>query len=107
MKQKNFLYWLAGISAVLLFAHLGLFYADIMEARNFVSAREMTDEGHWIFTTMNNVPRYEKPPLPTWLTAVMGECFGFGNLAALRFPAALSCFLLVMYFYQTLCVHQK
>lgn len=104
MNQKNFLYWLAGISAVLLFAHLGLFYADIMEARNFVSAREMTDEGHWIFTTMNNVPRYEKPPLPTWLTAVMGECFGFGNLAALRFPAALSCFLLVMYFYRIIFI---
>lgn len=98
MSQRNLFILLIVTSIVLLFAHLGLLYVDIMEARNFVSAREMADEGHWIFTTMNDVPRYEKPPLPTWFTAFMGEIFGFRNIAALRFPAALSAFLLIYYF---------
>ncbi|WP_370895306.1 ArnT family glycosyltransferase [Chryseobacterium gossypii] len=98
--QKQLYYLLLSVSAILLFAHLGKLYVDIMEARNFVSAREMADEGNWIFTTMNGLPRYEKPPLPTWLSAWMGEIFSFGNIGALRFPAALSCFLLVIYFYR-------
>ncbi|UMQ43885.1 MULTISPECIES: glycosyltransferase family 39 protein [unclassified Chryseobacterium] len=101
MKSQKYSYYLLLIvGAVLLFAHLGKLYVDIMEARNFVSAREMADEGHWIFTTMNGLPRYEKPPLPTWLSAWMGEIFSFGNIGALRFPAALSSFLLVIFFYR-------
>lgn len=98
--QKQLFYLLLVISAILLFAHLGKLYVDIMEARNFVSAREMADEGHWIFTKMNGLPRYEKPPLPTWLSAWMGALFSFENIGALRFPAALSTFLLVIYFYK-------
>ena len=35
-----------------------------MEARNFIVAREMLTEGNWLLTTMNDVPRYEKPPFP-------------------------------------------
>lgn len=100
MNSRNFLYIIAAVSAILLFAHLGKFYVDIMEARNFVSAREMAEEGNWIFTTMNGEPRYEKPPLPTWLSAIMGDMFSFENIGALRFPAALSCFLLVLYFFK-------
>ncbi|CAH0278351.1 glycosyltransferase family 39 protein [Chryseobacterium sp. Bi04] len=98
--QKQLFYLLLVAVAILLFAHLGKLYVDIMEARNFVSAREMAEEGHWIFTTMNGIPRYEKPPLPTWLSAWMGQIFGFDNIAALRFPAALSCMLLIIYFYK-------
>ncbi|HNQ27790.1 MAG TPA: glycosyltransferase, partial [Aquaticitalea sp.] len=40
---------------------------SIMEARNFITAREMVDDGNWLLTTMNGEARYEKPPLPTWL----------------------------------------
>lgn len=100
MKKINPLHIVLTVAAILLFCHLGKLYVDIMEARNFVSAREMAEEGHWIFTTLNNVPRYEKPPLPTWFTAWMGQFFTFQNIAALRFPAALSCFFLVVYFYK-------
>lgn len=100
MNSRSFLYIIAAVSAVLLFAHLGKFYVDIMEARNFVSAREMAQEGNWIFTTMNGEPRYEKPPLPTWLSAFMGNLFSFENIGALRFPAALSCFALILYFFK-------
>jgi len=46
-------------------SHLDTLYPNIMEARNFVTAREMLTQGNWILTTMDGLPRYEKPPLPT------------------------------------------
>lgn len=82
--------------------HLEYLYADIMEARNFVSAREMVQDGHWIHTTLNGESRYQKPPLPTWFSAFMAEMFGVQNLWALRFPAALSCSALILVFYEFL-----
>ena len=61
----------------------------IMEARNFITAREMIEENNWILTTLNGEPRYQKPPLPTWLTAFSALLFGAKNLFALRLPAVL------------------
>ena len=61
----------------------------IMEARNFISAREMLTDNHWILTTMNGEPRYQKPPLPTWITAIFGYVFGITSVFALRWPAIL------------------
>ncbi|MBT8316984.1 MAG: phospholipid carrier-dependent glycosyltransferase [Lutibacter sp.] len=61
----------------------------IMEARNFITAREMVLNDHWLLTTLNGEPRYHKPPLPTWITAISGMLFGLNNLFALRLPAAL------------------
>jgi 4-amino-4-deoxy-L-arabinose transferase-like glycosyltransferase len=66
----------------------------IMEARNFITAREMVEDGNWVMTTMNGEPRYEKPPLPTWITALSGIGFGADSLFALRLPAALMVLLL-------------
>lgn len=85
---------------ILFLIHLNYLFPDIMEARNFVTAREMVDDGNWIFTTINDVPRYQKPPLPTWLSAGMGILFGTDSLWALRFPAALSSVILVLIFHQ-------
>lgn len=65
------------------------FDITIMEARNFITAREMIEDNHWILTTMNGEPRYQKPPLPTWLTAFSALLFGVKNLFALRLPAVL------------------
>ena len=42
----------------------------IMEARNFISAREMLTDNNWRLTTLNGEARYQKPPLPTCITAV-------------------------------------
>src|SRR5690606_14237139 len=75
-------------------------YINIMEARNFVSAREILHSGHWLLTTMNEVPRYEKPPLPTWMTALSGMLFGIDNVVALRLPAALMSIVLILTFYK-------
>ena len=62
---------------------------SIMEARNFISAREMLTDNNWILTTMNGEARYEKPPLPTWITAIFGYIFGITSVLALRWPAIL------------------
>lgn len=69
---------------------------DIMEARNFVTAREMLQDGNWFHTTLNGFPRYEKPPLPTWITALFGSVFGL-HTWALRLPSALMT-LISLYF---------
>lgn len=61
----------------------------IMEARNFISAREMLTDDNWILTTMNGEARYQKPPLPTWITAFFGMLFGIKSVLALRWPALL------------------
>ncbi|WP_053977473.1 ArnT family glycosyltransferase [Mangrovimonas xylaniphaga] len=62
---------------------------SIMEARNFITAREMLTDGNWLLTTMNGEARYEKPPLPTWFTAIFAQIFGITKLTALRFPAII------------------
>ncbi|NNK83075.1 MAG: phospholipid carrier-dependent glycosyltransferase [Flavobacteriaceae bacterium] len=71
----------------------------IMEARNFITAREMIEDGNWILTTMNGEPRYQKPPLPTWLTALSALVFGLKNLFALRLPAILMVAVLGVFSY--------
>lgn len=65
-----------------------------MEARNMVTAREMVHDGNWLVPTMNGDLRLEKPPLPTWLTAV-AEMISPDNLALQRAMAGLqpSCWL--------------
>jgi 4-amino-4-deoxy-L-arabinose transferase-like glycosyltransferase len=73
----------------MLLVNLAVPEVTIMEARNFITAREMIQDDNWILTTMNGEPRYQKPPLPTWLTALSGLLFGINSLFALRLPAAL------------------
>lgn len=77
------------IVLAMLLIHLDVPNITIMEARNFISSREMIQDHNWILTTMNGEPRYQKPPLPTWLTAISGLIFGVNSLFALRLPAAL------------------
>ena len=80
----------------LLLPNLTVLEVGIMEARNFISAREMLTEGNWILTTLNGEPRYEKPPLPTWITAFFGKLFGMTAVWAMRLPAALMVLFLGM-----------
>jgi len=84
---------------LMLLVHLDVPNVTIMEARNFITAREMVHDNHWILTTMNGEARYQKPPLPTWLTAISGLLFGMNNLFALRLPAALMVLFLGIYSY--------
>jgi len=77
------------IVAVMLLPNLDSLQVSIMEARNFITAREMVTDGNWLLTTMNGEARYEKPPLPTWLTAISAIIFGLKSVFGLRLPAVL------------------
>ena len=100
--KQNSVLFLIIVTILMLFVNLGALQTNIMEARNIISAREMVHDGNWIFTTLNGLPRYEKPPLPTWITAVFGIFFGFENFFLLRIPVVLITILLVVWFYKTL-----
>lgn len=88
------------LASLVFLSNLDVLVVNIMEARNFITAREMLTHGNWIFTTMNELPRYEKPPLPTWLTAVSAGIFGIDNLFAYRLPAAIAAIFLIIIFYK-------
>ena len=70
---------------------------SIMEARNFISAREILTDNNWILTTMNGEARYQKPPLPTWLTAFSGLVFGVKSVFGMRLPAILMVMVLAIF----------
>ena len=92
-------YLLFGLAFIVFVAHLDVLLINIMEARNFITAREMIVEGNWLLTTINGEPRYQKPPLPTWLTAFSALIFGLKSIAALRLPAAIMGLFTVMISY--------
>lgn len=101
MKLKdNYLLLLVLVCIAIFFVNLDAIFINIMEARNFVTAREMINLDHWIFTTLNDEPRYEKPPLPTWMTAISMLLFGMKSLFALRLPAAIMGTLTVVFIYK-------
>jgi len=85
---------IALFTILLLVVNLGIPEVTIMEARNFITAREMIQDNNWLLTTMNGEARYQKPPLPTWLTAISGLAFGVNSLFALRLPAAIMVLIL-------------
>ena len=77
------------IVLLMLCINIDVLDVTIMEARNFITAREMIDDGNWLLTTMNGEPRYQKPPLPSWFAAISGLLFGVKNIFALRLPGIL------------------
>lgn len=99
MNNRSYVLAIALVCLAIFFPHLSIVEVNIMEARNFITAREMLEYGNWVHTTMNLEPRYEKPPLPTWLTAVSASVFGVKNLFGLRLPAVLSVVFLLYSFY--------
>jgi len=100
IQEKNYVWILVIVCFAIFFINLDVLYPNIMEARNFITAREMVSDGNWLLTTMNGEARYEKPPLPTWLAAISGMIFGFKSLAALRIPSAIITLVLVLCSYR-------
>lgn len=98
--KNNYIFWIIIVCISIFFTHLDAIIVNIMEARNFITAREMIQNNNWVLTTLNGEPRYQKPPLPTWLTAFSALIFGFKNIIALRIPAALITTMLIVYFYK-------
>src|SRR5690625_6212259 len=70
--RLNYTSWIVLVVFSIFFVNLDMLHLNMMETRNMLTAREMVNLKHWVLTTMNNLPRYEKPPLPTWITAVFG-----------------------------------
>ena len=65
-----------------------------MEARNFQAAKEMIEDNNWLLPTLNGEPRYQKPPLPTWLTALSVYLFNSKSIIFFRIPAVLLLFII-------------
>lgn len=84
-----------------LFGNLWVSTPDIMEIRNFVAAREMVTDGTWIVPTMNGAFRFEKPPLPTWITASFMKIVGIDSPEwILRIPAAIMGIIFIIFLYK-------
>ena len=98
--EKNYLLLLLLTCAAIFFVNLNSLPVNIMEARNFITAREMLTDDNWLLTTINGEPRYQKPPLPTWLTAFSAAIFEIKNVWALRLPAAIMALVLVLFSYK-------
>ena len=97
--KKHPLLLLTLICVAIFMTHLDALWVNVMEARNFVTAREMLLDSNWLLTTLNGEPRYQKPPLPTWLSAVSAFLFGIKSVFAMRLPAALVSVTMVLITY--------
>jgi len=86
--------------AIMLIPNIDSLNVTIMEARNFITAREMVADGNWLLPTMNGEARYQKPPLPTWLTAISSLIFGLKSLLGLRLPAIFMVMIVGSYIYK-------
>ena len=96
---KNILILLP-ISIFAFFSNIWVRPADIMEARNFITAREMIENNNYIIPTLNGFLRFEKPPLPTWFTAGIMKLTGnFTDEWVLRIPAAISGIVFIIFLY--------
>ena len=88
------------LSLVSFFPNLWVKDADLMEARNFITAREMVESGNWLIPTLNGNLRFEKPPLPTWITAGMMKLFhNTADEYLLRIPVAIVSIILIFLIY--------
>ncbi len=99
-RAKKYEKWLLAVFVVItFFVNNHVLVPDIMESRNIITAREMVYDGNWVVTTMNGDLRLEKPPLPTWATAV-AEMLSPDSLFLQRAMAGLAAVLLVAFFYR-------
>lgn len=106
-ERKN-IFYLFFLSAISFFSNLWVTGADLMEARNFVTAREMVVNGNWIVTTLNGQLRFEKPPFPTWLTAFVMKITGDTHSDWIaRIPVAVASLLFVFLAYYLIKVLTK
>lgn len=98
MTERLRIWIMATVVAITFFVNNRTLQPDIMESRNLVTAREMVETGEWLVPTMNGELRLEKPPLPTWVSAVV-ESVSPDDIAAQRAVASLFGVMLVVFFY--------
>ena len=109
-QERKYLIILAFISMVAFFSNLWVRPADLMEARNFITAREMIQNDNYIIPTLNDFLRFEKPPLPTWVTALVMNITGnVKDEYILRIPVALCgiLFIYLLYYFVKITTENK
>jgi len=99
MNKTQRILLLSIVCIITFFVNNQVLVPDIMESRNIITAREMARGGDWIVPTMNGELRLEKPPLPTWVTAI-AEMAAPDNVALQRAGAGLAALLLAFFFYK-------
>ncbi len=104
MNREDFKYLkiIIPISLIAFFSIIWIRPADLMEARNFITAREMIESKNYIIPTLNGALRFEKPPLPTWFTVLtMNLTQNYTDETILRIPSALTgvIFILLLYYF--------
>ena len=88
--DKKYKLILLVVSILSFFTRLSVEDVGLMESRNFIAAREMIVNGNWLIPTLNGVYRFEKPPFPTWMTALIMKITGdIETTWILRLPAAI------------------
>lgn len=98
--EKLNIFILGALSLIGFFSNLGLRPVGLMEARNFISAREMLQNKEYLITTLNQNLRFEKPPLPTYLTAFIMKINGYTtNEFILRIPVAIFGVISIFFIY--------
>jgi len=101
MGNRNLqLFLLLLISLMAFMVNNGVLEANIMEARNLTTAREMLQQNNWLEPTMNGELRLEKPPLPTWIAAATMYISGDEDLSLLRLPAAFAALLMIFFLFK-------
>lgn len=100
INEKSNVIILGFLSILAFFTNIGLRPATLMEARNFITAREMVESGNYLVTTLNGNLRFEKPPLPTYLTALMMKITGnVQDEWVLRIPVAVVGVITILFIY--------
>jgi len=92
--KKNYFLIIILILLAYSISTFNLIEVGIMEARNFQTAKEMVEDNNWLLPTLNGEPRYQKPPLPTWLTAFSVLLFNSKSIIFYRIPAILFLFVI-------------
>lgn len=99
--EKKYKLILLIVSILSFFTRLNVEDVGLMESRNFIAAREMVVNGNWLIPTLNGIYRFEKPPFPTWMTALIMKITGdIETTWILRLPAALLSVWLVFLMYR-------
>lgn len=99
-EDKKYSLLILVLSFISFFSNLWVKDADLMEARNLITAREMVESGNWLIPTLNGNLRFEKPPLPTWITAGIMKLFhNTTDEFLLRIPVAIISVILIFLIY--------
>ncbi len=99
LKNYSTHYWILGVVCLFaFFINNHIIPADLMEARNIATAQEMVSQGNYLVPTLNGELRLEKPPLPTWISALIEQASP-GHLALHRYAAGLIATLMVFFMY--------